>query len=115
MTSAATRELELLTLEEPSVNAMFTYGRFAADETQAEPATLDVRDPLRFVQLTVSVPNVRLSAAPAPQTIVSEHDFLGGEEEYRARAGERNRRLNRRDNIRKGRGRCGERKSGDSA
>lgn len=79
MTSAATRELELLTLEEPSVNATFTYGRFAADETQVEPATLDVRDPLRFVQLTISVPNVRLNAASAPQTIISEHDFLGGD------------------------------------
>lgn len=79
MTAAATRELELLTLKEPRVIATFTYGKFAPDEMQSEPTTLDARDPLRFTQLTISVPNVPIKPDSVPQTIVSEHDFLGGD------------------------------------
>lgn len=79
MISTTTRELELLTLEEPRVSTTFTYGRFAPDELQSEPATFDSRDPLRYVDVTITVPNVTIRPGPAPTEIVNEHDFLGGD------------------------------------
>lgn len=79
MTRTATRELELLTLEEPHVSVAFTYRRFSPDELQAEPASLDARDPLRYVELAITVPNIPISAASRPSDIVNEHDFLGGD------------------------------------
>ena len=79
MNSALSRELTLLDLGEPTVNAKFVYGRFTSDESISEPTELDSADPTRYVELVITTSKNQIRPGESPSAIVTEKNFLSGD------------------------------------
>lgn len=79
MISPLSRELQILNLEEPTINCNFIYKKYDAQELTVEPEIIDFKDPLRFNELKISISNIDIDAGLEPNNIVNEYDFLSGD------------------------------------